>query len=64
MDVSRIPEWLWLTVDQVVADGLADLAGGRAVSVPTARYKVLSTLARHAPRQLVVRTYRRGRPRG
>jgi hypothetical protein len=32
------------------------------VSVPTARYKVLTALARHAPHRLVVRAYRRGRP--
>ena len=62
MDVSRIPDWLWLTPDQVVDEGLADLGRGRAVSVPTTRYKVLATLARHAPRGLVLSTYRRGRP--
>jgi uncharacterized protein len=63
MDVSSIPDWLWLTVDQVVDAALADLGRGRSVSVPTARYKVLSTLARHAPRGLVAATYRRGRPK-
>jgi short-subunit dehydrogenase len=62
MDVSAIPDWLWLTVDQVVDEALDDTARGRAVSVPTARYKVLSALARHAPRQLVAAAYRRARP--
>jgi len=62
MDVSRIPGWLWLTPAQVVDGALADLARGRVVSIPTARFKVLSTLARHAPHRLVVSTYRRGRP--
>jgi short-subunit dehydrogenase len=62
MDVSRIPGWLWLSPEEVADAALADLARGRVVSVPTARYKVLVTLARHAPHGLVVRTYRRGRP--
>jgi short-subunit dehydrogenase len=62
MDVSRIPGWLWLAPDEVVDAALADLAKGRVVSVPTARYKVLTTLARHAPHPMVVRAYRRARP--
>jgi len=63
MDISAIPSWMWLTVDQVVDGALADLGRGRTVSVPTARYKALSTLARHAPRGLVAAAYRRGRPK-
>ncbi len=62
MEVRSIPEWMWLTVDQVVSAGLRDLRDGRSVSVPTARYKVLATLARHAPRPLVRAAYTRGRP--
>jgi uncharacterized protein len=62
MDVSTIPDWLWLSVDQVVDAALADAARGRALSVPTARYKVLTTLARYAPRPLVAAAYRRARP--
>ena len=63
MDVSAIPEWLWLQPEQVVDGALADVGRGRAVSVPTARYKVLAGLARHAPSGLVGRTYRRARPK-
>ena len=63
MDVSAIPPWLWLTVDQVVDGALRDLRHRRTVSVPTARYKVLATLARHAPRPLVRAVYVRGRPK-
>jgi short-subunit dehydrogenase len=64
MDVHAIPEWLWLTADQVAGAGLNDLRSGRPVIVPTARYKVLAALARHAPRPLVRAVYTRGRPRG
>ena len=63
MDVSAIPDWLWLTPDQVVDGALADLERGRAVSVPSGRYKVLSALARHAPQGMVAAAYRRGRPK-
>jgi short-subunit dehydrogenase len=63
MDVSRIPDWLWLTVDEVVEGGLADLRRGRRVSVPTARYKVAVTLARHLPRPWVRAVYLKGRPK-
>jgi len=62
MDVSSIPDWLWLSVDQVVDEALSDAARGRAVSVPTTRYKVITSLAKHAPRQLVAGVYRRSRP--
>jgi uncharacterized protein len=61
--VDAIPEWMWLTVDEVVDGGLADLRRGRSVSVPTARYKILAALARHAPRPLVTAAYGRGRPK-
>jgi uncharacterized protein len=63
MDVSAIPDWLWLSVDDVVAGGLADLKRGRTVSVPTARYRALALLARHAPRSMVRAAYVRGRPK-
>jgi short-subunit dehydrogenase len=51
MDVSRksAPAWMWLDADRVVRDALADLDGGRSVSVPGRRYKVLTAVARAAP---------------
>lgn len=53
MDMSSVPEWMWLDTEQVVAQGLRDLARGRPVSVAGAQYKALSTLARYAPRPAV-----------
>jgi hypothetical protein len=38
-----------------------DLERGRTVSIPSLRYKVLATLARHAPTSLVARAAKRGR---
>jgi short-subunit dehydrogenase len=63
MDTRAIPDWMWLTVDQVVSGALHDLRVGRTVSVPTARYKVLAALARHTPRPLVRAVYLRARPK-
>jgi uncharacterized protein len=51
MEVSRgsAPSWMWLDADRLVRDALHDLERGRTVSVPSKRYKVLSTLAQYTP---------------
>jgi hypothetical protein len=49
MDVSHLPEWAWLTADRLVADCLADVRRGRAISVPSLRYKVAVAILRHTP---------------
>jgi short-subunit dehydrogenase len=51
MDVSRgsAPFFLWLDVDRLVRDALHDLEKGKSISVPSKRYKALSTLARYTP---------------
>lgn len=48
-DLSGIPSWMWLDADDLVRRALSDLRRGKALSVPTARYKVLVTAARLAP---------------
>jgi uncharacterized protein len=50
---SKIPAPMWLDVDRLVADCLADAARGKVVSIPSRRYSVLIFLARHAPRRTV-----------
>ena len=49
MDKSVAPGWTWLRAGRVVREGLADNARGKAVSVPTKRYKVLAAAARILP---------------
>jgi uncharacterized protein len=52
LDMSALPEWLWLDVDAVVAQAMRDLARGRSVSVAGRQYKAASALLRHGPRSL------------
>lgn len=61
MDVSGVPRWMWLRADKVVSASLADLARDKALSVPSLRYKVLATFARHLPAPFVTRMAKRGR---
>jgi hypothetical protein len=52
---SKIPGFLWLDADALVAECLRDVQRGKVVSIPSRRYKVLIFLARHAPRSAVRR---------
>ena len=61
MDVSGIPKWMWLKADKVVKASLKDLGKGKAMSVPSWRYKILATLAQYLPKKFVTRIAKRGR---
>lgn len=52
MDKTVAPRWMWLDARRVVRDGLADNAHGKAVSIPSKRYKVVSAVARILPARL------------
>jgi short-subunit dehydrogenase len=58
--MGRLPEFVWLDADQLVAACLADVARGRALSIPSARYKVAVAAMRHLPLP-VVSWFSRGR---
>jgi short-subunit dehydrogenase len=61
-----MPEFMWLNVDGVVDDCLADVAKGKVVIIPGLQYKALTTAARMVPRNLVrlmTKTVGRGRDR-
>lgn len=49
MDTSGIPSWAWLDADKVVAEAVRDLARGKVVSVPDARYKAAVAIGRLMP---------------
>jgi short-subunit dehydrogenase len=53
IEMSGTPSFLWLEVDDVVRDCMADVAKGRVVIVPGLQYKALTTGGRMVPRNLV-----------
>lgn len=56
-----VPSILWLQAPDVVRTGLRDAALGRAVSIPSLRYKTIVALASVLPRSLTSGVARRGR---
>ena len=55
------PRFLWLDVDELVTAALSDFDRGRLLSVPSARYKAITTLARVVPNRVLVRLQGLGR---
>jgi uncharacterized protein len=58
IDMAGTASVLWLTVDDVVAATMTDMAKNKVVIVPGLQYKALSTGARLLPRDLVRRLNR------
>lgn len=66
IDMTTLPSFLWMEVDDVVATSLADVARGEVVSIPGLQYKALTTVSRLIPRGLsrtLTNTFGRGRGR-
>jgi short-subunit dehydrogenase len=63
MDVSGIPERLWLDADDVVRVALRDLDAGKVLSVPGAQYKALVAGGRVLPTSVQAALVRRLRRR-
>ncbi|MBO9521642.1 MAG: SDR family NAD(P)-dependent oxidoreductase [Nocardioidaceae bacterium] len=63
MEVSRdsAPSFLWLDAEPLVRTALADLASGKAVSIPSLRYKAIATGAKYVPTGLLQRFQSLGR---
>jgi short-subunit dehydrogenase len=55
MEISTVPNWMWLDVDKVVKTSLKDFARNKPVSVPGLQYKILSFVAQYLPRPVVRR---------
>jgi uncharacterized protein len=53
IDMAKTPSFLWLEVDDVVRECMADVAKGKVVIVPGLLYKALTTGGRVVPRNLV-----------
>lgn len=50
-----LPPWMWLDARAVVSASLRDIARGKALSVPTLRYKLAVVLSRVLPTRVVGR---------
>lgn len=55
IDTTRIPRVGWIGMGQVISTALRDVERGRAVSIPTWRYRLVVAFLRHAPRPVVRR---------
>ena len=53
LNMSRLPEFMWLDASKVVRQGLDDAAKGKIVSIPGAQYKTLVGVMSAVPRVLV-----------
>jgi len=64
MDVTResmAPSWMWLDVEPLVRAALRAADRGRAVSIPSLKYKFISLAARALPMGFVTRSARKSR---
>ncbi len=53
MDKTIIPSFLWLDATDLVNDAWKDLMRGKAVSIPSRRYKLIVAAFRYTPRSLI-----------
>ncbi len=53
IDMAKLPSFLWLEVDDVVSESLADIARGKLIIIPGLQYKTLVTAGRIMPRNLL-----------
>jgi uncharacterized protein len=52
IDMTSLPSFMWLKVDDVVRESLADVARGKVLIIPGMQYKAITTAARMMPRNL------------
>ena len=56
-----VAPWMWLDAPDVVAESLRDAARGKAVSIPSLRYRALVALTRLVPARVDARVGQQGR---
>ena len=65
IEMSSMPSVMWLSVNDVIDESLAEIAKGKVVSIPGMQYKALTVAGRLIPRGFVrAVTTRMGRARG
>lgn len=55
MDKTIIPSFMWLNATELVDAAWKDLMRGKAISIPTRRYKLIVAATRYIPRALIAR---------
>jgi uncharacterized protein len=66
IEMASMPAFMWLDLDYVVGECIADVARGKVVIIPGLQYKALTTAARMVPRNVlrfITKTVGRGRGR-
>lgn len=53
IDMAKSPSFMWLEVDDVVNQSLADVARGKVISIPGLQYKAIIAAERLMPRTLM-----------
>jgi uncharacterized protein len=53
IDQPKVPSFMWLEVDDVVSESLAEIARDRVIIVPSLQYKAIVAAGRLIPRNLV-----------
>jgi short-subunit dehydrogenase len=53
MRMNGLPNFMWLSTEQVVEKSWKDVKAGKAICIPGWQYLILSTIARVAPRPIV-----------
>ena len=51
--MDKLPNFMWLRADRVVADAWQSARAGKAISIPGIQYKVLSFVMRYFPRSII-----------
>jgi uncharacterized protein len=60
-DADRIPNWMWLDADDVVREALGDFRAGKAVSIPSKRWRALIRGSRLVPDKVIAKFATLGR---
>lgn len=66
IQMASMPSFMWLDIDDVIGECMADVVRGKVVIIPGLQYKALTTAGRMVPRNMVrfmTKTVGRGRGR-
>lgn len=55
MKMNRLPNFMWLSAEEVVSKSWRDVNAGKVISIPGWQYLVLSSISRFGPRPMVRR---------